>query len=63
MRTTLLALLCAALAGCGSLDLSNRVVCSLARDQALVVSLYGPIGIASKIDKRDRPQLCGPLLP
>ena len=62
MKIAILLALCATLAGCGSLDLSNRVACTVARDQALVVSMYGPIGVASKVDKRDRLMLCGPLL-
>jgi hypothetical protein len=49
-RLMLVALL---LAGCESSPLANRVSMTLAGDEAYVNSMYGPLGLTSKIDKRD----------
>jgi hypothetical protein len=49
------------LAGCGSLPegvLDNRVVCTVAQDKAYVVSLYGPVGLASEIAAPDAEVIC-----
>lgn len=49
------------LAGCASMDLKgleNRVVCTVAKDEAHVVSKWGAIGIASKIADADRAAVC-----
>jgi hypothetical protein len=54
---TMLALM---LSGCSTLDgkFDNRVVCTVARDKAFVVSEYGPIGIANTISKVDQAVIC-----
>lgn len=48
------------LGGCAALDgaLANRLACTVARDGAYVVSLYGPIGVASVISERDARRVC-----
>jgi uncharacterized lipoprotein YajG len=48
------------LAGCASRPqaLTNRAACTAAGDQAYVVSMWGPIGVASPIDKRDGEVIC-----
>jgi hypothetical protein len=49
------------LSGCASLDtkfLENRVVCTVAKDEAHVVSKWGPVGIASKIAEADAKVVC-----
>lgn len=42
----------ALLSGC-SATFTNRLACARGGDTAFVVSLYGPIGVASAIDSRD----------
>jgi aromatic ring-opening dioxygenase LigB subunit len=53
-RLVLLSLL---LAGCGTNpfkgEFTNRVVMTLSGDEAHVNSMYGPLGIASKVDPKD----------
>ena len=48
------------LSGCASIleGLENRAACTSANDQAYVVSMYGPIGIASKISDKDKASIC-----
>ena len=48
------------LSGCATFggNLSNRVTCTAAKDEAYVVSKYGSVGIASQIDDRDRAVIC-----
>jgi hypothetical protein len=61
MKTIAALLFCAALAGCGTVNpgtFSNRVSCTVAKDGALYVSMYGPIGIASKIEQIDADVIC-----
>jgi aromatic ring-opening dioxygenase LigB subunit len=52
-----LILLSLLLAGCGTNPLAgkftNRVVMTLSGDEAHVNSMYGPLGIASKVDPKD----------
>lgn len=38
--------------------MENRVTTTLACDRAFFSSLYGPIGITSEIDAKDRAVLC-----
>lgn len=38
--------------------LSNRIACTVARDQAFTVSQYGPLGLTSKIDPADGSIVC-----
>lgn len=56
MKTLLLAL-CLVLAGCGTNpfkgQFANRLSVSVAGDEAYVNSMYGWIGVTSKIDDRD----------
>lgn len=61
MKLLALAFLTLSLAGCGTLDLKmleNRIVCTVAKDEAHVVSKYGPFGLASKIAKADADVVC-----
>jgi len=48
------------LGGCAALDgaLANRLACSVAGDGAYMVSMYGPVGVASVIDARDARRVC-----
>ena len=48
------------LAGCATRPefLENRVVCTAAKDEAHLVSKWGPIGIASAISEKDREMIC-----
>lgn len=48
----------AVLSACGTLNLENRVACTVAKDEAVYVSQYGQIGVASKIDAKDTAVLC-----
>lgn len=61
MKMFLAASAVVALSGCSTLEttFANRVACSVAKDQAFSVSMYGPIGIASKIAEQDGAVLCG----
>ena len=57
----LILIACAAmLSGCASLDglLDNRVSCTLDGKQALYSSLYGPIGVTSKVSGADSEAIC-----
>ena len=61
MRGALFGVALAMLAGCASMEgqFENRIACTAASDQALVVSMWGRwIGIASVIAERDRPAVC-----
>lgn len=61
MKLTILALMASFLTGCaslGSMDLSNRVSCTLDGKQALVNSMYGPLGVTSKVAAADGKVLC-----
>ena len=42
-----------ALAGCASSAFTNRISRTVACDQVLVSSMYGPLGITSKADAAD----------
>jgi hypothetical protein len=57
MKRILLLALLSGLAGCGSNPLAgkftNRVSMTLGEDEGLISSMYGPIGITSKIDPKD----------
>lgn len=60
MKHTIALILAACLlAGCSTTDLlANRLTCTVDGKQAHVVSLYGPIGIASKVDAADAAVVC-----
>ncbi len=51
MRALLFA--CLILAGCSSSPLANRISLPLGGNEAYVNSMYGPIGITSKVDPQD----------
>lgn len=53
MRAALILASLAALAGCASVDLSNRVTCTAAGDRVLVASMWGPVGVASWVHADD----------
>lgn len=59
MKRTLLPIVIATLLSGCAIDgqLQNRVSTTLGCDQALYTSMYGPIGITSKIDGRDLAQM------
>ncbi|MBP8102355.1 MAG: hypothetical protein KAY54_10785 [Burkholderiaceae bacterium] len=44
---------CVILAGCSSNPLANRISLPLGGNEAYVNSMYGPIGITSKVDPQD----------
>ena len=48
------------LSGCSTLDkhLSTRLHCSAAADEVAVVSWWGPLGFATRIDQRDKDAIC-----
>lgn len=52
MKRLVVAVLALTLAGC-SATFTNRLACARGGDTAFVVSLYGPLGVASAIDSRD----------
>ena len=60
MKHTLSALtLAALLAGCSTTPaLDNIASCSLAGDELLVSSMYGPLGVTSKVRKADAEVAC-----
>jgi len=47
-----------ALSGCATETFTNRLACTVAGDLAYHVSMYGPIGISSKIDAKDSKVVC-----
>jgi len=60
MKTIAIALVSVALTGCGSMkgQFENRASCTLDGKQMLVASMYGPIGVASKISAADAAVVC-----
>ena len=58
------AALALALAGCASIDLSNRASCTLAKDKVLITSMYQWFGVTVELDKRDAAEIlkkCSPV--
>lgn len=53
MKTTLVLLLAVLTTGCASNMFTNRISRTMACDQVLVSSMYGPLGITSKADAAD----------
>ena len=41
------------LAGCASIDLSNRASCTVGGDRVLITSMWQWFGISTELDKRD----------
>ena len=64
MRTLIL-LLAVIVSGCATRPewLGNRAVCTVAGDQAHVISLWGFVGISSPLDDADRKVMCKPPQP
>lgn len=62
MRSLILVLAAVALSGCASFkgQFANRAACTLDGKQMLVASMYGPIGIASKVAEEDARVVCAP---
>lgn len=60
MRKVFGILVILALSGCAQLEmLDNRVSCTVGGDQAYVNSMYGPLGVTSKISQKDSENICG----
>ena len=54
-------ILAALLAGCSTVgQFENRVVCTMAKDKAFLVSEYGPVGISAVVADADRVVICPP---
>jgi hypothetical protein len=52
-------LCCAPLSGCANVKwLDNRVACTVAGDEAHLISKWGPVGIGSQIAAADAAVLC-----
>jgi len=51
--------LCLLLTGCASPKfLENRVTCTVAKDEATIVSKWGPFGISAQVAPADAAVLC-----
>ena len=61
MRKLIVVLAVLALSGCSTFKgtFENRAVCTVSGGQMMAVSLYGPLGIASKISAEDAAAVCG----
>lgn len=46
------------LAGCGTMNLDNRVACTVAKDKGFVVSEWGPVGVSSELATQDAAVIC-----
>ena len=53
MRRVAICIAALVLSACSSNPLTNRLSMTLAGDEAYVNSMYGPIGVTSKIDPKD----------
>lgn len=59
MRFVSILAACLLLASCSTTELlANRITCTVDGKQAHVVSLYGPLGVASKVDAADAAVVC-----
>lgn len=60
MKSILILALALSLTGCANLKgaFANRAACTVSGQQLLVASMYGPIGIVSKIDAADSAAIC-----
>ena len=60
MKSILVVTLLFILTGCSTFkgQFENRVTCTVDKSQALVVSKYGPLGIASEIAEADAKIIC-----
>jgi hypothetical protein len=57
MKTAFLLAAAVLLTGCASKTFTNRLVTTLDGKGAMVVSMYGPIGIAAKLNADDTAEL------
>ena len=50
------------LTGCASIErqFENRILCTVAKDRAMVASMWGPLGIASNVRDADAAVVCRP---
>jgi hypothetical protein len=62
MRTIVVMAMSVLLAGCSTLQrqFENRILCTMAKDRAMVASMWGPIGIASNVRDADAAVMCKP---
>ena len=59
MKRLALLLLALPLAGCSTLEaFDNRISCSMDGRQAYVNSMYGPLGVSSKVAASDAKVIC-----
>jgi uncharacterized lipoprotein YajG len=62
MRTLAILAALVLLSGCSTLSqLENRVACTPDGKQMVYVSMYGPIGVASRISETDAQAICKPM--
>ncbi len=57
MKRIIIAIATLGLAGCASIDLSNRASRTIACDKVLVTSMYQWFGVTVELDKRDAAEL------
>lgn len=57
MRRLLVSAALLMLAGCAHFE--NRLACTLSGGEVLFVSMYGPVGVASKVKAGDARKVCG----
>lgn len=59
-KTVLSLALALSLTGCANLKgmFANRAACTVSGEELLIASMYGPIGIVSKIDPADSAAVC-----
>lgn len=60
MKSLALIALALSLSGCANLKgaFANRAACTVSGQQLLIASMYGPIGIVSKVDAADSAAVC-----
>jgi hypothetical protein len=58
MKRVLVFFVLATLAGCSTVNLDNRVTCTVAKDKAFFVSEWGPLGVSATISEADRAAIC-----
>ena len=56
LLSLLLALCLSACTTTGTLD--NRMTCTVSGDKAFSISLYGPFGLSSEMNKQDATKIC-----
>jgi len=61
MKLLILLLASLSLVGCATSRptfLENRVVCTVAKDKAFVVSQWGPVGVTATLSEKDQAVIC-----